>query len=117
MLFLHLYSSMKRWKRKKFFLLTNKLIEKIHDPRDAKEHYQSFLRKKNRKSIKQSEIITYQPKTFENPNIVDTKSVITEHPKTSNKLSNTIGKGEKSVSNISLYNDAKKLKMFWIKKT
>ena len=98
-------------------MLTNKLIEKIHDPRNAKEHYQSFLRKKSRKSIKRSEIITYQPKTFENPNIVDTKSVITEHPKTSNKLSNTIGKGEKSVSNSSLYSDAKKVKMFRIKET
>ena len=67
-------------------LLPNKLIEKIPDPRNAKEHYQSFIRKKNRKSVKQSEIITYQPKTFENPSIVNIKSVIIEHPKTSYKL-------------------------------
>ena len=33
----------------------------------------SFIRKKKRKSVKQSEIITYQPKSFENPNIVDKK--------------------------------------------
>ena len=59
-------------------------------------------RKKNRKSVKQSEIITYQPKTFKIPNIVDTKSVIAEHPKTSHKLSKTIGKGEKVNSNSSL---------------
>ena len=26
-------------------------------------------------------MITYQPKTFENPNIFGIKSVITEHPK------------------------------------
>ena len=67
-------------------LLPNKLIEKIPDPRNAKEHYQSFIRKKNRKSVKQSEIITYQPKTFENPNTVNIKSVIIEHPKSSYKL-------------------------------
>ena len=52
-------------------MLENKLIEKIPDPRNAKEHYQSFISKKDTKSVKQSKIITYQPKTFENPNIVD----------------------------------------------
>ena len=35
------------------------------DPRNAKEHYQSFIIKKNRKSVKESEIIAYQPKTFQ----------------------------------------------------
>ena len=57
-------------------LLANKLIEKVPDPRKAKEHYQSFIRKKNRKSVKQSETNTYQPKTFENLKIDDIKSVI-----------------------------------------
>ena len=33
-------------------------------------------------SVKQSKIITQQPKTFESPNIIDTKSVIIKHPKT-----------------------------------
>ena len=33
-------------------LLTNKLIERITDPCDAKEHYQSFIRKKYKKSVK-----------------------------------------------------------------
>ena len=76
------YYSMKRLKRKNFLLLGNKLIEKISDPREAEEHYQSFIRNKNTKSVKQSEIITNQPRTFENPNIVDImKSVITEHKK------------------------------------
>ena len=46
-------------------MLANKLIEKIPDPCNAKEHYQSFIRKKHRMSVKQSEIIVYQPKTFE----------------------------------------------------
>ena len=46
---------MEHLKRKDLFLLANKLIENVPDPRNAKEHYESFLRKKNRKS----EIITY----------------------------------------------------------
>ena len=41
------------------------------DPLNAKEHYQPFIGKKNTKLVKQSEIITYQPKSFQNPNIVD----------------------------------------------
>ena len=39
--------------KKDLLLRTNKLIEKIPDPRNAKEYYQSFIRKKNRKSVKQ----------------------------------------------------------------
>ena len=62
-------------------LLDNKLIEKIPDPRDSKEHYQLFMRKKNTKSVKQSKIIIYQTKTLENLNIADIKSFITENPK------------------------------------
>ena len=89
-------------------MLTDKLIEKIPDSRYSKEHYQSFIRKNNWKSVKQSKINTYQSKTFENPNIVDIKLIITEHPKTSNKLTKTIGKCEKVGSNINLYSDAKK---------
>ena len=46
------YYSMKRLKRKDLFLLGNKLTEKEPDPRNAKEHYESFLGKKNRKSVK-----------------------------------------------------------------
>ena len=48
-----------------------KLIEKVPDARNAKQHYELFLRMRNRNSIKQSEIITYQQQTFQNPNIVD----------------------------------------------
>ena len=47
------YYSMKRLKRKDLLLLANKLIEKVPDPRNAKEHYEPFLRKKNRKSVTQ----------------------------------------------------------------
>ena len=88
-------------------LLTKKLIEEVSDPSDAKEYYESFLRKKNKKSVKKSEIITYQPKAFVNSNI-DVKSVITEHPKLSHKLPKTIKKGEKVAPNSSLYSDTKK---------
>ena len=43
-------------------LSANKIYGKIPDPHDAKEHCQSFIRKENRKSVKQSEIITDPPK-------------------------------------------------------
>ena len=43
--------------------------------RNAKERYQSSIRKKITKSVKQSGIITYQPKTFQNPNNVDIKYI------------------------------------------
>ena len=94
-------------------LLANTLIEKVLDPCNAREHYESFLRNKSRKSVKQSEIITYQPKIFDT---VDIKSVIAEHPKTSHKLSKTIRQTEKVSSNSSLYSDTKKVKIFWTKK-
>ena len=70
-------------KIKDLLLPANKLIEKIPDPRNAKQHYQSFIRRKNKKSVKQSKIIIYQSKTFENPNPVDINSVITQCPNTS----------------------------------
>ena len=60
-------------------MFANKLTKKTLDLRIAKEHYQSFVRNKNTKSVKQSKIITQQPKLFEN--IVDKKSAIIEHPK------------------------------------
>ena len=107
------YYSVKRLKETKdLLLLANKLIEKMPDPRCAKEHYQSFIRKKNTKSVKQSKIVTCQPKTFENRNIVDIKSVITEHPKNSHNLSKTISQAEKVGSNSSLYSDTKKSENF-----
>ena len=93
------FYSMKPLKRKDLLLLANKLIQKVPDSCNAKEHYESFLRKKIRKSVKHSEIITNQPKTFDS---VDIKSVIAEH-----KLSNTIRKDEKLDSNSSLSSDTK----------
>ena len=67
-----------------------KIIEKIPNPCDTREHYQSFIRKKNTKSVKLSEIVTYQPETFGNPTIDDIKSVIKNYPKPSHKLPKTI---------------------------
>ena len=103
------YYSMKHQKKKFFF--ATKSIEKIPDRRNDKEHYQSFIRMKNTKSVKQLKIITQQPKTCENPNIVDIKSVITEHPNTSHQLSKPIRQAEKVGSNSSLYSDIKKVKI------
>ena len=54
------YYSMKRLKKKKDLLLfVNKLIENIPPNRNDKIHYQSFIKMKNPKSVKESEIITY----------------------------------------------------------
>ena len=96
---------------KKIIIVACKQINRKKIP-DAREHYQSFFRKKNRKSVKQSEIITYHPKTFGNPNIVDIKSIIAEHTKTTLKLSKTIRQGEKVSCNTSLYSDTKKVNIF-----
>ena len=43
------------------------------DPCNAKGHYQTFVRNKTTKLVKQGQIITYQPKTFENLSIVHKK--------------------------------------------
>ena len=95
-------------------LLATKLKEKTPDPHSSRKHYQSFISKKNTKSVKQTEV-TYQPKTFENPKIVDIKSVITENPKTWHKLSKPIRQAEK-VSQVgfhsSLYSDTKNENFF-----
>ena len=64
--------------------------------------------------LKQSKIITDQPKDFENPKIVDIKSIksiITEQPKASHKLSKTVRQPEKVGSSNSLYIDTKKVKI------
>ena len=102
---------MKRLKRKNLLLLAKKLIEKvIPDPCNTKKHNESFLRKKNMKSVKlKSDIIANQPKTFDT---ADIKSVIIEHPKTSYELSKTIRQAEKVGSNSSLYSKTKKSEKF-----
>ena len=61
------HCSMKRLNKKDLLLLANKWIKNIPDPCNAKEHYKSFITKGNRKSLKQSEIFTYQQKVFKTP--------------------------------------------------
>ena len=105
---------MKHQKKDLDFFVT-KLTEKMPDPRNAKKHYQSFLRKKNTKSVEQSKIITQEPKTFKNPNTIDINSVIIYHLKTLHKLSKTIRQAKKvskvgssKGSNSPLYSETKK---------
>ena len=45
-------------RKKIFLLLEKKLKEKIPDPRNAKRRYQSFIKKKNTKPVKEQKIIT-----------------------------------------------------------
>ena len=74
--------------------------------------------------VEQSEIITHQPKTIENPNIVDIKSAFIEHSKTSLKVSKAISQAEKfsqvndagKNSDSILYTKTKTMKIFWVKK-
>ena len=56
-------------KKRSTNLLASKLIEKTPDPRNAKEPYQSFIRKKKTKLVKQK-IITHQPKFFSNQTLL-----------------------------------------------
>ena len=46
------YYLLKLLKKKELLFLASKLIEKIPDPLRDKEHYQSFIRKKNAKLVK-----------------------------------------------------------------
>ena len=98
-------------KRKKLLFLANRLIEKTPDLCNAKEHYQWFLRKKNRKSVKQSEIITNQPKPLKTQTLLY-KIGCYKTCKSSHKLFKTIRQSEKVASNSPLYSDTKKCKNF-----
>ena len=106
---IHFDRKKKCLKRKDLLLLANKLIDKVPDPRNAKEDYELFLQKKSRKSVKQSEIITYEPKTF---NTFDVKSDITEHSRTSHKLSKSIRQAGKVSFNSSFFSETKKSENF-----
>ena len=66
-------------------MFTTKLTENIPDPRNAKEPYQSFLRKKKTKSVKQLKIITQQPEAI-------------EIPKQGKKISQVVGPGKISTT-------------------
>ena len=97
---------MKHLTKKDFLSLANKINEKYLILVTLKNTSLSIIyNQKNRKSAKQSEIITYQPKAFQNPNIVDIKSVIREHPQSSHKLSKTRILAERVDSYSSLNSD------------
>ena len=79
------YNLMRRLSKRDLLLLTNKLIKKIYQMLVMiQSTINQLIIKKKRKSVIESGIITYQPKECD---IVDTKSAITEHLKTSHKLS------------------------------
>ena len=84
-------------------MLAIKLTEKISDSLNTEEQYQSFVRKKNAKSAKQSknQRIKQSATKFENPNTVDIKSVFINHPITSHNISKTLSEAEK-VSQVGL---------------
>ena len=91
----------------------------MSDSRNAKVHYQSFIRKKSTKSLKQLKIITQQTKTFKNLNNIDIKPIIINIQKLHIHLFKTIRKVEKVSlvgSNRSLYSDTKKWNFFNKKK-
>ena len=66
----------------------------------------NYLKKrKTQDQEKNHRQFTHQPKNFESRNIVDIKSFITEHPKTSHKLCQIIIQTIKVGSNSPLYSD------------
>ena len=85
---------MKHQKKKVLLFLASKLIKQIPDASNSKEHYQLFLKNKNKKSVKLSKVITQQPKLLKNSNIVGRKLVAIDHPKSSNKLFKTISQAK-----------------------
>ena len=95
-------------KKNRFIIVHKQINRKTPDPHNADEYYQLFSRKKKRNSVKQIEIIIYQRKTFENPNTVDIRLIITKYPNISHKLPKTIRQAEKVVFNSSLHNNRKK---------
>ena len=62
-----------RRKQINYCLLTTKLIEKIPDAANSKQYYQTYLKNKNKKSVKQSKIITEEPKNL------GTQAFLTQH--------------------------------------
>ena len=68
-------------KNPQFFV--TKLTGNLPDPSTNKEYYNSYLKRRNKKAIKQSKIITQQLKPIINLYTVDIKPVIIEHAKTS----------------------------------
>ena len=65
------------------------------------------MKKENKKLVKRSKVIVQQPKTIEDPNTVDIKSVIVTHPKTSHRLFKTVKNTQRVGADSSLYSETK----------
>ena len=65
------------------------------------------MKKENKKLVKRSKVIVQQPKTIEDPNTVDIKSVIVTHPKTSHRLFKTVKNAQRVGADSSLYSETK----------
>ena len=87
---------------KRLTVTWSQINKKTRDLWNAKEHDLSFIRRENTKSVTQSEKTTYQPKSFEKPNIDDIKKVIAEHLNCWYKPSKTKRQAEKVGYNRSL---------------
>ena len=59
-----------KYQKNYLLLLATRLVEKVLDSSYTKEYYKLFLKNKNKKLVKQPKIITQQPKTTENSNII-----------------------------------------------
>ena len=66
------------------------------------------MKKENKKLVKRSKVIVQQPKTTEDPNTVDIKSVIVTHPKTSHRLFKTVKNAQRVGADSFLYSETKK---------
>ena len=92
---------------RKLLFLANKLMDKIPDPCNSKAHYQSFIRNKNTKSVKQSKNSYLTTKNFWKHKHCLYKINYYTNPKPSHKLLKTIKRAEKVGFNSSLYSDTK----------
>ena len=84
-----------------FVIACNLYNRKINNTyRIVTQNIINLIWRNNTKLVKRSKVSTQRPKTIENPSIVDKKSVITEHRKTSHKVSKAVRQAE-NISQVS----------------
>ena len=81
--------------KKDLLLFGTKLIVKILDISNGKEHYKFIWGKNPTKLLKRSKIVAQKLKAIENTNTVAVKSAVIEYSETSHKSSETKRKVEK----------------------
>ena len=106
------WNAWKKW----FISACEQIKRKIIDPRNVKEHYQSFIRKKHTKLANQLKNNYLSIKNFWKPKHCWYKINYYRISKTSQKLSKTIKQAKKVGPNCPLYSDTKKVKIFETKK-